>query len=617
MASVCDGCSRPPSACSPLTKIACGLKKKRLVVFCGAGVSASVLPVASEYIREHWGVVRVPWDQVMTAYGNEASLWRDLVMTFGPGRDIPPTEAHRWLAHLGARHYVCTNYDLLLETALERFAGRQEVAVVRDDTELPRVSGRSVSCVKLHGDVARSTPTHLLVLSEKHYSDRIIQPLRVDHFVSFLFATHAVLFVGYSLTDSNIVALLNADKRLGAAFERFALLADEDAFQERRLSELGVTAIPLDVGLNASSAEKTAALNRCLRSIWEQTDALGDFLINMQEPKPTVGEVLATAIKDRKDNNLERAREGFDELWRRVDELKQQPKLFPRFLWLLVSLHDKTEEWDRLAELDQFLVSNQLLRILPSFSPETVCLMVEAVYRGALAVAKLRELDFDGARTNVEQALQWEPGLVARGEHHLLYANLLTAKALVGYCTWRTAGEEGAKQSLDQATKCLEEAAAKYDQYANEGQEDECHHLGRFYGTRALVALARGDEKSALDDAERAHTARSQNPKARSRFGRVAGRYCHALVLYEISRSQGHPAGQLYLNGAVGLVEAALPEVKEKQQRVRTKLESLRARIRWAAGHPGVFDEFDDPTVLRDLEDRGLSVETWLTLPLN
>ena len=611
MSSLCSPCpratrGRPNPKCDSLARLACALKRNRLVIFCGAGVSASIIPTAKEFLEQQ-GLAELAWEKATSVMQYRPTFWRDFQNTFNL-RD--PTEIHRWLAHLGASCYITTNYDQLLERALFDYVGEENVCTVRSDVDIGEVPSRRICCVKLHGDAGLSQPSDLFVLSESDYWERMLHPKRVDNYVSYLFATREILFVGYSLSDSNVGLLLRGDGKRSAAPERFVALVECSEQLRKYLETLPITLIDLKTDGDGNLSKPLA---RFLRSLWKNTDALGNFLINNNEENlRPLDEILSTAILERKRGDFKSARSSFELLWNKRWDIVQQTKLLPAFLWLFVSLHDKLEEWATLSRREPLI--DELLDEFRKSAPEAIYLAIEAGYRHTLAHAYLRGLRFDDAKKNINLACRWQPGDYAPAEHHVLHANVLTAKAILSYSDWCVHGDHRDPQLLKEAENLLRAAGKLYGRYANENQEGESHHLGRFHGAWAFIWSAKGKHPRAIQEATK--SINPARPETRSEFGKVAALYCHAFVLWKEATCRRKPSRDSKMQDVLDQLKEAQKAIDQAQQiMVHSKLQTLMDRI--SAELAG--GSFEPSAYVRRLIEDGKcgSCDQWLMLPLN
>ena len=108
------------------------------------------------------------------------------------------------LVRLPCAGFITTNYDAALETAWARHYRVPPISVALDD---PRERGLIQSgksdlpfIIKLHGDVARNR----FILSLKDYEE-LYQQERHQRFLYAIFFNYTVVFVGYGLSDNDIV----------------------------------------------------------------------------------------------------------------------------------------------------------------------------------------------------------------------------------------------------------------------------------------------------------------------------------------------------------------------------------------------------------------------------
>lgn len=206
------------------------MKQNRLVVFVGAGASASV------------GVPT--WPQLIQSFKSElpkemydegdalktAEAYRELrgeaeylshikkVLRYG---ETSCGLVHDAVMNLNPCHIITTNYDDLLEQAA--IQNHKQYFVVAKDEDLPLNKGERM-IIKMHGDFANNN----IVLTENDYYDyRRNFPL-INSFLMSLFATKVVLFIGFSFNDINLKFILRqVHNVLGNKMQRVYLLTDE------------------------------------------------------------------------------------------------------------------------------------------------------------------------------------------------------------------------------------------------------------------------------------------------------------------------------------------------------------------------------------------------------
>ena len=232
------------------------------VIFVGAGLSMGAgLPGWSDLLTPLADSIGLPADRRTdplrvaqyydNARGRQALISHIQEQTDTTGRD--PTENHRRLARLGARTWITTNYDDLIEQTLRQTGERYNV-VIRDQ-DLPYTSAEAVTLVKLHGD--RQQPD-TIVITRQDYDTYFRRFPRIKEKLAGLLLEKTVLFVGYSVNDSDfnqvhaeIAYDLQQHQRLA-----YAVLFDADDFTVADLRSHNIHALNLDTGGQPSHAER-------------------------------------------------------------------------------------------------------------------------------------------------------------------------------------------------------------------------------------------------------------------------------------------------------------------------------------------------------------------------
>jgi hypothetical protein len=160
----------------------------------------------------------------------------------------------RTLVELPFRHVLTTNYDGLLERAHHEVTDRPAAVIEWNDSRklrelFVRLGDPSYTrrYVHLHGLASRP---ETVVLTDSDYLERYSRSLDAHRRLFALFATQQVVFIGFSLNDPELGALLRevqASMGPGPA-PHFALLAlredESDVLERRRLKEkYGVEAL--------------------------------------------------------------------------------------------------------------------------------------------------------------------------------------------------------------------------------------------------------------------------------------------------------------------------------------------------------------------------------------
>jgi hypothetical protein len=199
------------------------LHNKNAAVFAGAGLSMSAgfvdwKGLLSEIIRdlsldpekEH-DLVTVAQYSVNQAGQSKTHLAQTIFNHFVTTRE--PTENHAILARLPIHTYWTTNYDKLIERALEKAKKVPDVKYMVKQLSVTRFD-RDVAVYKMHGDVDNAADA---VITKDDYE---AYPQRMAPFVTALrgdLVEKTFLFLGFSFTDPNIDYILS---RVRGQFER-------------------------------------------------------------------------------------------------------------------------------------------------------------------------------------------------------------------------------------------------------------------------------------------------------------------------------------------------------------------------------------------------------------
>lgn len=190
-----------------IKKIREASENNKLVVFVGAGVSAnSGMPTWKDLIKEmakDLGEFNVENSQdlylkIPQYYYNERGekeYFEKLNEVFFK-KKYKPNPIHKEIFKLKPTHIITTNYDTLLEeSAIEE---GQFYHTVRDDLDLP-YDNLNKTIIKMHGDFVNRN----IVLKEDDYLNYSSNFTLIESYIKSLIATNTVLFIGYSVNDSN------------------------------------------------------------------------------------------------------------------------------------------------------------------------------------------------------------------------------------------------------------------------------------------------------------------------------------------------------------------------------------------------------------------------------
>lgn len=130
--------------------------------------------------------------------GSKTHLTQTIFNQFAPTK--PPTENHRILSRLPIHTYWTTNYDKLIEKALEEAKKVPDVKYTLKQLSVTRPD-RDVVVYKMHGDI--DNPAEAIICKDDYES----YPIKMSAFVSALrgdLVEKTFLFLGFSFTDPNI-----------------------------------------------------------------------------------------------------------------------------------------------------------------------------------------------------------------------------------------------------------------------------------------------------------------------------------------------------------------------------------------------------------------------------
>jgi hypothetical protein len=613
---------------SKLHEVVCGIaeaqSRRRLLLFCGAGVSVSSgVPTAAEFLSNS-GIKTLPWAKGTTLLSQKKRFENDFQRTFNSDT-LTPSPQHRLIASLDASVCVTTNYDLLLERAHVDIHGSKHVGVISKPEHLQLSSSQKNLIIKLHGDVEDPT---LRVITAADYMTRWRTPSAVDSFVFHLFYTHTVLFIGYALEDAHILSILEEQTRApsGGLPDRFAIVRKPNRERDQYLETMCVRPIPLD-----HTRDFDAAVCEFLFAIWERSNHHLAFSAPIELRKQSLSERLRFAMQQRQQGFLNEVKPTLQKLT--TDILETAPidlQLLPGLLWLNVSLYDKLEDWGTLRMLDANKFQPVLDKLEASVPPRVLA-SIRSGYDSTIAVALIRQGDFVEAKRRLDRSINSPSTENADSSLQIVFAAALTARAISCLGLWTEYSSGG---HLETASEDLDRAWTLFKAHGGLGTQNESHHLGRFFGTSALVKLAKREllppsdqelvvnTEKILEEATQAHAGTN-----RTTYGKIAGRWCHAFCCYKLAQGihLDPSRRKQLLSQALSLISIALGGTSETQIAARLKLCLLRREVLQANGEDS-NDVEDRKTIAtlrarldKDLKKviRRLTEHKWLQLPLN
>lgn len=191
------------------------LRNKNAAVFVGAGLSLpsgyvdwkGLLKEIIEDLdldpdKEH-DLVTLAQYHCNQAGGSKTKLTQTILNHFAPTK--VPTLNHRLLVRLPIHTYWTTNYDRLIEKALEEAKKVPDVKYALKQLSVTRPY-RDVTVYKMHGDIENSADA---IINKDDYE---AYPMKMEAFVSALrgdLVEKTFLFLGFSFTDPNIDYILS------------------------------------------------------------------------------------------------------------------------------------------------------------------------------------------------------------------------------------------------------------------------------------------------------------------------------------------------------------------------------------------------------------------------
>jgi hypothetical protein len=248
-------------------------REKRCAVLIGAGASAGAgLPlwgrllelmiaeaerpvvISDPKAKEYRQLISNPGKFLLVASGLKEDLkvyFDEFVENTFVAPKPAPTNLHQALVALDRIQFILTtNYDTILERAYRAKDPDVSVCTFRDAGEVQRrLSKREFFILKAHGDAAKVGSG--IILTDVDYRNVLFRQRAYQSLLSAMFTMFTVVFVGASMTDPEIMLLLNyiADSFApGSGPNHFALMAEEDITgveKDRWFADLNVQFIPV------------------------------------------------------------------------------------------------------------------------------------------------------------------------------------------------------------------------------------------------------------------------------------------------------------------------------------------------------------------------------------
>ena len=193
-------------------------EQNNLVIFVGAGISENYANIKDGKKFPSWKTLvesLVPNDMDKTTIVDSlkiAQIFQDnsskealayKIKELFP-QDYDSHEIHQLIFDLEPAHVLTTNYDHLLEKALQVNGLDNKYHIIDADEAIPLSRSKQNLLVKAHGDICRGN----IVLSEQDYNEYEQKFPLILSFIRYVFSKHKVLFIGFSLSDPNFNKIL-------------------------------------------------------------------------------------------------------------------------------------------------------------------------------------------------------------------------------------------------------------------------------------------------------------------------------------------------------------------------------------------------------------------------
>jgi hypothetical protein len=259
------------------------LEEGNLAIFAGAGFSRGagfvdwktlLKPIADDLdldVEKEWDLVTLAQYHTNVNHTNRAKLNQLLVTEFSA--NVAPTANHRILARLPIGTYWTTNYDNLIESALESNGKIADVKYTVKQLATTR-SNRDAVVYKMHGDATHPAEA---VLTRDDYERYHI---KMQPFITALsgdLVSKTFLFLGFSFTDPNLEYILSrvrinygADQRQHYCILRKAKLSDNESradFEYRQRKEQLFAGELLRVGIKTIYVDEFEEITTMLKAV--------------------------------------------------------------------------------------------------------------------------------------------------------------------------------------------------------------------------------------------------------------------------------------------------------------------------------------------------------------
>ena len=195
------------------------ISKGEVVLWAGAGLSLYVglpsgvqlreilykglTPLEKEEVGEESDLSHLA-DEICTLKGNRNYIVQTLKRIFTG--NFLSTETHKVISQIPHfRNIITTNYDSLFESVYDN----NKLNVIFSDDHTPYIDDKKVNLFKIHGDL--SAPNSIII-TESDYNNffsKDTEQNTIWSVIKGIIATKSILFIGYSLEDTNVEVVFN------------------------------------------------------------------------------------------------------------------------------------------------------------------------------------------------------------------------------------------------------------------------------------------------------------------------------------------------------------------------------------------------------------------------
>lgn len=241
------------------------VKKGQVILLLGSGaligarLPAGKIPIGHElrdllneqFLGGHYGLASLQHVSDLAISQTSLITVQDFIRDYFS--EPEPADFHLKIPQFTWRALFTTNYDRLLETCYDKSSNRVQAPELilqnSDSIDRTRTHNQTVPIIKLHGCVTRTHDVDLpLILTVEQYNDSLLaNRSRLFQHLYDLAYENTIVFVGHSLQDANIRAVLDKVQRESPNGLRHFLLSpgvtdiEIDFWAEKKISALSMT----------------------------------------------------------------------------------------------------------------------------------------------------------------------------------------------------------------------------------------------------------------------------------------------------------------------------------------------------------------------------------------